>query len=281
MQKTTFHKLLWTMFLLYSVAVAQPTEDLENSQDHPLISRFPGYFITSYDQQDFGAFEFQLGEKRQRVEGKYWEFEYEAGEGKKKAGPLQISRNYVTAVSGKGGVKLFEDVDSRGGEATLRFTAEGRSLWIGLDVANSGDFYKLYVIEEAALEQQVSFNAPALAKALEEKGSLSFDTILFDTGTAKLRAESTMVLDQVAQVLKLLDGRIVEVRGHTDNVGNAAANLKLSLDRAEAVKAQLVRSGGIPTDKLVTTGAGDKEPVAANNTDEGRQKNRRVEFRLR
>ncbi|MEO7135452.1 MAG: OmpA family protein, partial [Vicinamibacterales bacterium] len=70
----------------------------------------------------------------------------------------------------------------------------------------------------------------------------------------------------------------VEIQGHTDNVGAAAANLKLSQDRAAAVKAALVQSHGIAATRVTTVGLGDTKPVADNATDEGRTQNRRVEL---
>jgi len=69
----------------------------------------------------------------------------------------------------------------------------------------------------------------------------------------------------------------LEIQGHTDNVGAPAANLKLSQDRAAAVKAYLVQ-GGVAAARLTTSGLGDTKPVADNRTDAGRAENRRVEL---
>ena len=72
-------------------------------------------------------------------------------------------------------------------------------------------------------------------------------------------------------------GTRVEIGGHTDNTGDAAANLKLSEDRANAVRTKLVDLG-VPADLLTSKGYGDTKPVADNSTDDGRAKNRRMEF---
>ena len=139
MNRILLSRLAMPLAFTAMVALAlERTEDVEKSKDHPLVSGFPGDFISNYDEQEFSVHEFLIGEKRQRVEGKYWEWEYELGEGTKRAGPLQISRNYVNAITAKGGVKLHEVVDSSGGETTLRFTANGRSIWVGLGLANNG-----------------------------------------------------------------------------------------------------------------------------------------------
>jgi OOP family OmpA-OmpF porin len=281
------HRLLKTPLLLFAVsatimsAASERTEDIENSKDHPLVSRFPGYFISSYDEQEFSVHEFQVGEKSRRVEGKYWTWEYELGKGVKKAGPLQISRNYVNAITAKGGVKLHEVVDSSSGETTLRFTANGRSIWIGLSLANAGDFYRMHIVEEGPMEQKVTFTAPELAKTLEDRGGVSLNNILFDTGTAKLRPESEKAIDTLAEALKSVGDKTFEIRGHTDSVGNPAANRTLSAARAESVKAYLISKHAFQASKVIASGAGDSQPVASNDTEEGRQLNRRVEVLLK
>jgi len=70
---------------------------------------------------------------------------------------------------------------------------------------------------------------------------------------------------------------IIEVGGHTDNVGEDAANMKLSAERAKSVRDYLVK-GGIPTNRIQAKGYGESNPVAANDNDEGRKTNRRTEF---
>lgn len=71
----------------------------------------------------------------------------------------------------------------------------------------------------------------------------------------------------------------LEINGHTDNTGNAEHNLRLSQDRAEAVK-RYITSKGISPDRITTSGFGDTEPVSSNYTAKGRALNRRVEFKV-
>ena len=82
----------------------------------------------------------------------------------------------------------------------------------------------------------------------------------------------------MGELLKSEAGLKLEIQGHTDNVGAPATNLKLSQDRAAAVKAYLVQTFGIAADRLTTSGFGDTKPVGSNTTDDGRAKNRRVEL---
>jgi outer membrane protein OmpA-like peptidoglycan-associated protein len=85
------------------------------------------------------------------------------------------------------------------------------------------------------------------------------------------------VLDQVAEHLKATPLAKVRIIGHTDDVGEAPFNEKLSLDRATAVKA-LLESRGIAPDRLSAEGGGKGAPIATNTTEDGRARNRRVEF---
>lgn len=106
------------------------------------------------------------------------------------------------------------------------------------------------------------------------------DKIHFEFGKAVLRAESDSVLRSVAKALRdHADIQAISIEGHTDEVGGDAFNLKLSRDRAEAVRAWLI-ANGIDGARLKTQGFGKRKPIADNATEEGREKNRRVEFRI-
>ena len=102
--------------------------------------------------------------------------------------------------------------------------------------------------------------------------------VLFVTGKSELLPAARDQLDQVATALKdQADVKPMVVEGYTDSVGSEASNLKLSKDRAESVRAYLV-SKGVPADKITSVGKGKADPVASNDTPEGRANNRRVEI---
>lgn len=103
--------------------------------------------------------------------------------------------------------------------------------------------------------------------------------VAFETGSAVLRPEGQQILDEMAMALGQLPGRRVEVIGHTDAQGNRPGNISLSLARAQAVKAYLVAKG-LPAERLQTSGMGPDQPVASNDTEAGRARNRRIEFRV-
>lgn len=124
-----------------------------------------------------------------------------------------------------------------------------------------------------------SKGCPVIAPAVIQKAKLAANGINFETGNAKIVAASNKNLDQLVDIMNEFPEVVAEIEGHTDNQGDAAANKKLSQERADAVKAYL--SGkGISADRLKSIGYGQEIPVADNKTEAGRKKNRRVEFKL-
>lgn len=105
------------------------------------------------------------------------------------------------------------------------------------------------------------------------------DKIHFDTGKATLRDESIRILDALVVASLKCTAAHVSVEGHTDSDGEANANQVLSEERARAVVDYLVE-GGIAADRLTAIGFGETQPIADNATAEGRQQNRRIEFRV-
>ena len=109
--------------------------------------------------------------------------------------------------------------------------------------------------------------------------ALANRTIAFEIGNATLTAAGTKVLDDLVPVLRRFSGRRFEIVGHTDDSGLRESNLVLSAARAEAVKSYL-SAKGVPGGDIVTSGAGPDRPIAANNSADGRARNRRIEFRV-
>jgi outer membrane protein OmpA-like peptidoglycan-associated protein/opacity protein-like surface antigen len=112
---------------------------------------------------------------------------------------------------------------------------------------------------------------------IEKSAPIVLEGITFRTGSAQLVPGAKSVLDKVAQTLSDYPSMAVEVSGHTDNMGNRLANMRLSKLRAEAVKTYLM-SKGIAATRIRTAGLGPDKPVAPNTTVDGRARNRRIEF---
>ncbi len=109
--------------------------------------------------------------------------------------------------------------------------------------------------------------------------TVRLNNLFFDLNKSELKSESFAELDRLVELLKTSSKMEVEIIGHTDNIGYDAANKKLSVDRANAVRNYLV-SKSIPGNRLKTIGYGKTKPLASNDTEEGRQQNRRVEFTI-
>ncbi|MCB1693817.1 MAG: OmpA family protein [Pseudomonadales bacterium] len=103
--------------------------------------------------------------------------------------------------------------------------------------------------------------------------------ITFETDKADLRPEFKSVLSSVAEVLDEYDKTLLEVYGHTDSTGSEQYNLRLSQQRAQSVANDL-QANGVATSRILTRGYGESQPIASNDTPEGRQQNRRVELLL-
>ena len=116
-------------------------------------------------------------------------------------------------------------------------------------------------------------------KPVDKTTWFTFDRLEFETGSANLKPSSMEQLKNVAAILKAYPKVALKLGGYTDNIGDPAANLRLSQKRAETTMAELVKLG-IDAKRLEAEGYGDKHPVADNSTKEGRQKNRRIDVRV-
>lgn len=119
--------------------------------------------------------------------------------------------------------------------------------------------------------------AVPLYDRLASTGKIITYAITFDTGKSTIKPESMVEINRIKELMTNQADLKFEIQGHCDNTGSAATNDKLSQERANAIMAKLVELG-IKADRLTAVGKGSKEPIADNSTDEGKAKNRRVEF---
>jgi OOP family OmpA-OmpF porin len=118
--------------------------------------------------------------------------------------------------------------------------------------------------------------APIAKPVIIEKGRQTLN-VEFDFDKSTIKKGYYQDIDNLAQVMKDYPDLNVVIEGHTDSVGTAAYNKKLSQQRAEAVKKYMVEKGSIDANRLKAQGFGEEKPIASNKTKEGRQQNRRVE----
>ncbi|SFV64216.1 Outer membrane protein A precursor [hydrothermal vent metagenome] len=119
-------------------------------------------------------------------------------------------------------------------------------------------------------------------KVCQEKFNtlLSKNKIVFETGKSIVKAQNQTLLENLVDISSLCPKAKLEIIGHTDNRGNTTKNQELSQNRAKAVVAKLFQLG-IPLEQMSAIGKGEVEPIADNETEEGRAKNRRIEFRVK
>lgn len=199
---------------------------------------------------------------------------------------------------GGGEVKLANNEASRlryrGKPAQVRILGDGKYIKVYLDekrLANvpNASFERskvLHLAIDARSEEnpayisriRVAESRKSLYDDLAASGRVVTQGLLFDTGSDKLRPESAPTLRMIASMMEQHPELKVRIEGHTDNVGNAAANRALSEKRAAAVKASLVGEQKVSGGRLDAKGLGDTKPAGSNATAEGRANNRRVEL---
>jgi OmpA-OmpF porin, OOP family len=264
-----------------SPALGQPKKlaDRPGFKDPTLFTRMPNFYLIYTDsvvEKPFDGYQFPVAKGTQRVEGHYWFYKYRFDE---TAGPipsgLQIVRNYQAAATRIGGKVM--DTIADGHMTTVMIAREGKEIWAHIVPMYGGKEYHMAIVERQAMQQDVTANADALKDGLAQNGHVEVSGIYFDFNKADLKLESKPALDELAKLLKANPSLRVWVVGHTDNVGSVESNLALSKARAAAVVTAL-SAAGIAPGRLAPFGNGPYAPVAANTTDEGRAKNRRVEL---
>ena len=128
-----------------------------------------------------------------------------------------------------------------------------------------------------AAKLQSALGAVADTKSTARGTVTSLSGVLFDTGKSTLKPDAKITLAKLAGIMLVFSKTTIQVEGYTDNVGSDASNMKLSEDRAKAVR-EFLESQGIASNRLTSTGKGPADPVASNDTPDGRSKNRRVEI---
>jgi outer membrane protein OmpA-like peptidoglycan-associated protein len=266
-----------SLLLLAAPSFAQDADhpDAEGCKDYPMFNRMPHAFIYECSK-NFNQVEIPVSTSETKpMEGMKTVVSYGYTEEENTAPSFfQIVKNYENAVAKFGGKKVYYSAEA--GMATLFIHSDGKDIWVVLqDFAGTraGNF-QITALEIEAMKQEISANA--ILDELNAKGSIAL-YINFETGKSAIKPESQDIIDEVTKMLKESAALKVSIEGHTDNVGKADANKKLSNDRAASVLAALA-GGGIDKTRMQSKGWGQEKPIADNSTEDGRAKNRRVEI---
>jgi outer membrane protein OmpA-like peptidoglycan-associated protein len=285
--KFIFRTLLVALSALTVASTAFGQTDTKGSKDYPGLTRLQGYYIDSYNELRFDSFTFRVTEnskeKKQVVEGHHYYFTYRYNsQPDPSKGPmpsaLEVLRNYQNAVRAVGGKVLLEEGQGGDRYTTVHFAKGSNEVWMALHIVANGAVYNMDIIEKQAMQQEVTLDAAGMASSIADTGSVAIYGINFDTASSVTKPESEPAIDEIAKLLTNNPTLKVYIVGHTDMVGDAASNVRLSQARAQSVITALVSKHGIAAARLIAFGNGPYAPVASNKTDDGRAKNRRVEL---
>jgi len=262
-------------FVLLIVPEAFAETDAEGCKDHPMFTRMKNYYIVQcekkFDQALLMINEDPDSPKNLKPEGDktFIQYQYQEEAGKAPS-YLQIRRNYQNAAKTLK-AKILVD---RERYTAMQIDKGGGRVYVGIELFNDGRNISLTILEQKAMEQEITAND--MWEALKKDGFMAL-YINFDTNKATIKPESQGIIDQIVELMKSQPGLKLSIEGHTDSQGTPAGNKTLSLNRAKAV-IKAVAAGGIPESRLSAVGWGQEKPVADNRTEEGRAKNRRVEI---
>ncbi len=274
--KKTLIVLMSALILLLATGVSAQQADSKGCKDHPLFpTRMPDYRIAGCKVEAFGVYEFFATKgPKTPVEGKFTFLTYSfTGERANEPSGLAVVRNYENAIQKVGGTILQSDPQRW---VNGKIVKDGQEVWVQIEKGN-GTIW-LRIVEKKEMEQYIVADAAAFGNDIRTTGHAAVYGINFDTGKSTIKPESAQAIGEIAKLLKADPDLKIHVVGHTDNVGGVDSNIKLSQERAEAVLQALVRDHGIAPARLRASGCGPFAPVASNDTEEGRAKNRRVEL---
>lgn len=283
----------------FAVAAALPAAGQSKVKENPkctpnpVFEKFPNSVYHSCERSRFSKLKLYQAKDPAKVagaydelekEGEYWYYFDHVAPDANGAYPsrLELFRNFENALKAAGGTMLHADGDR---SFTYTITRPSGEYWgqvgCGAGSAARCDRIQHKIVRVAAMEQAVAVSADQIRKSIADTGKMVFYGIYFDTDKATLKAESEPTLAEMAKFLKANAALRVFIVGHTDMQGSVERNQKLSQERAAAVVAALSGRHGIAKDRLAADGVGPLAPVAPNDTDAGRAKNRRVEMVLR
>jgi OmpA-OmpF porin, OOP family len=263
-------------FLTTGVTISMTSEqDFKGGKDHPLLSRMPDFRLSDYKEAEFDSYRFIGSDKKPvMIEGHKYYIEYRINSGKSEPGELKIRRNIQEALKKIGGKVVFDDNFNKA--STIIVQKDNKETWV--EVRSYNNMYRLNIVEKSIMKQEVIANADAMGNDIKSTGHVSVYGINFENGKSDINTESAAAIAQISILLTKDNSLKLYVVGHTDNVGTLDANMKLSKERSDAVVNSLVSNYGISADRLKAYGVASLVPVASNDTEEGKAKNRRVEL---
>lgn len=251
-------------------------------------------------KRSFDMLFFPINGVMTQLEGKIWKSNVVKAKGSQENWSLTyFLKSYDDIITSVGGVKIFEGKVSReeldrvkeqatyfGEEGSIDYWNDPVKTYL-IRKANGDDIYiqisgnnsmgELQILQKAPWKQTITLlKSDQIQKDLHEKGKVVL-YINFDTDKATLKADGHEAVAEIAKALMADKTLEIAINGYTDNTGDEIHNLDLSKQRAKTVKTELEKNG-IDTKRLVSEGFGQSNPIADNNSEEGKSRNRRVEL---
>jgi OOP family OmpA-OmpF porin len=239
-----------------------------------------GYYLWTCEVKDFDAYDFIDPATMQKVtiEGRKIYTGYSVKKGfKGKYSFIQVSRNYTNAIEKLGGTFWVNDPKNPY-KTSMKLVKDGKEIWAYIHIDTNAESFHLTIVEKQAMTQEIVADAKFMAEGINTTGHVAIYGIYFDFNKSNIKPESEPAFREIAKLLQQDPKLKIYAVGHTDNVGGLDYNMKLSQQRAEAVVKELVSKYKIVPDRLKAGGVGPLAPVASNDTEEGKAKNRRVEL---
>ncbi len=280
----------------------QPAQAREALSDHLLVKPYSESTLRRKDVKDFDEYQLITGTDKKEfsgptLEGRVTKLLYGNPKGRSL---LEMYRNYEQALKSGGAEILFECnqekydcvkayagpafqkhsgihgmSNTRGRFMSAKIEQGDQTAYIAIAVGQT--FTDVHVIEIKKMDTGMArIDASALGDGIDKDGYVIVEGIYFDTDKTTLKPESKPALDVVAKLLASRPSMRLYVVGHTDAQGSLVHNMTLSVGRAKAVVASLIRDYGIASDRLDGHGVGPLAPQSSNASDGGRAKNRRV-----
>ena len=246
-----------------------------SGNDYKLLGHLPDYVsakptVKNYDSMTFSVIENDV-EKEVTAQGRTFTVNYEYKGAKDPLANPEINYNYREALKALGAEILYIG----GRETTGRLLRDGQVIWFKTYAGETS--VEVSAVEEKPFEAAIKPPPPAqMQTTMMQTGRVTL-YVNFDFDKATLRPEAAAVVTQVVAMLKADPKLRLNIEGHTDALGTAERNRKLSADRAASFVAALAAQG-IAADRLASAGFGPDKPLATNDTSDGRAKNRRVEL---
>jgi len=239
----------------------------QGGQDYPLFPKLNNYQIVNYESgRDVLTIPVSDIESVM-IEGQKTFINYTFGSSGLHPNYRQLVQNYQDMVRENGGKLVFTEKNY----GIYNLTKNTGDVWLIVEGYNDGREYSITVVEaETALDDTQDLLRELMS------GNITL-YINFESGKSDLPSDAIGELQRISKLMKKFPRFVISIEGHTDNVGSAADNKKLSEARANAVLKELV-SEGVAETRMYAVGWGVEKPVASNDSEDGRRQNRRVEI---